>query len=134
MRRNQRVTLFVVSLVLAAVLAFVALRHYRAAKVEPVSKGTPSYWYDPMHPGEHFDKPGPSPFMNMPLVPKYSEEGPTQGGANSAPGAPPGSIAVDSRAVQNLGLRIAKVERGSFGRVVDTVGLVGVDEHRIEAI
>jgi Cu(I)/Ag(I) efflux system membrane fusion protein len=86
------------------------------------AESKPQYWYDPMHPAEHFDKPGKSPFMDMQLVPKYAKD------------AAPGSIAVDSRVVQNLGLRLAKVEQGSFARVVDTVGSVGVDEHRIEAV
>jgi len=89
----------------------------------------PQYWYDPMHPNQHFDKPGKSPFMDMQLVPNYAQGGAAEGG-----GAAPGSIAVDSRVVQNLGIRLAKVERGNFARVVDTVGSVGVDEHRIEAI
>ncbi len=35
---------------------------------------------------------------------------------------------------KTLGIRLVKVEQGSFARVVDTVGLVAVDEHRIEAI
>jgi len=87
-----------------------------------VAETKPQYWYDPMRPAEHFDKPGKSPFMDMQLVPKYAKD------------AAPGSIAVDSRVVQNLGLRLAKVEQGSFARVVDTVGSVGVDEHRIEAV
>ena len=30
------------------------------------------YWYDPMVPDQHFDKPGKSPFMDMQLVPKYA--------------------------------------------------------------
>ncbi|MEX1246757.1 MAG: heavy metal-binding domain-containing protein, partial [Thermoanaerobaculia bacterium] len=34
------------------------------------------YWYDPMKPEVHFDKPGKSPFMDMELVPKYAEETP----------------------------------------------------------
>src|SRR3546814_2303786 len=33
------------------------------------------YWYDPMVPSQHFDKPGKSPFMDMQLVPKYVDEG-----------------------------------------------------------
>jgi Cu(I)/Ag(I) efflux system membrane fusion protein len=86
------------------------------------AESKPQYWYDPMHPVEHFDKPGKSPFMDMQLVPKYAKD------------AAPGSIAVDSRVVQNLGLRLAKVEQGSFARVVDTVGSVAVDEHRIEVV
>ena len=86
------------------------------------AESKPQYWYDPMHPAEHFGMPGKSPFMDMQLVPKYSKD------------AAPGSIAVDSRVVQNLGLRLAKVDQGSFARVVDTVGSVAVDEHRIEAV
>ena len=30
------------------------------------------YWYDPMMPDQHFDKPGKSPFMDMQLVPKFA--------------------------------------------------------------
>lgn len=30
------------------------------------------YWYDPMVPDEHFDRPGKSPFMDMQLVPKFT--------------------------------------------------------------
>jgi membrane fusion protein, copper/silver efflux system len=93
------------------------------------AESKPQYWYDPMHPAEHFDKPGKSPFMDMQLVPKYAE-----GGTVDSSDSAPGSIAVDSRVVQNLGIRLAEVEQGSFARVVDTVGSVGVDEHRIEAI
>jgi Cu(I)/Ag(I) efflux system membrane fusion protein len=93
-----------------------------AGAAAATAESKPQYWYDPMHPVEHFDKPGKSPFMDMQLVPKYAKD------------AAPGSIAVDSRVVQNLGLRLAKVEQGSFARVVDTVGSVAVDEHRIEAV
>jgi Cu(I)/Ag(I) efflux system membrane fusion protein len=93
-----------------------------AGALAVTAESKPQYWYDPMHPAEHFDKPGKSPFMDMQLVPKYARD------------AAPGSIAVDSRVVQNLGLRLAQVEQGSFARVVDTVGSVGVDEHRIEAV
>jgi membrane fusion protein, copper/silver efflux system len=32
------------------------------------------YWYDPMVPDQHFDRPGKSPFMDMQLVPKYADE------------------------------------------------------------
>jgi Cu(I)/Ag(I) efflux system membrane fusion protein len=88
----------------------------------------PLYWFDPMKPQQHFDKPGKSPFMDMQLVPKYPDD------ATGSAGAPPGGIAIDPRVVQNLGIRLGAVERGSFARIVDTVGVVAVDEHRIEAI
>ena len=82
-----------------------------------------------MHPSEHFDKPGKSPFMDMQLVPKYADGATRQGG-----GASPSNIEIDPRIVQTLGIRLATVEQSSFAHVVDTVGLVAVDEHRIEAI
>src|SRR6478672_3737096 len=34
----------------------------------------PLYWYDPMTPNQHFDKPGKSPYMDMQLVPRYANE------------------------------------------------------------
>ena len=38
------------------------------------------YWYDPMVPTQHFDKPGKSPFMDMQLEPKYADAGDAAGG------------------------------------------------------
>jgi len=66
--------------------------------------------------------------MDMQLVPKYADR--ARSGGKDAPV----DIEIDPRVVQTLGIRLAHVERGSFARVVDTVGLVQVDEHRIEAI
>jgi Cu(I)/Ag(I) efflux system membrane fusion protein len=175
MRQNVKVRLLVCAGVVIAAVGFVIFRHRDAAVVGQGScgKAVPNYWFDPMRPSEHFDKPGKSPFMDMPLVPKCPDtQGavPTAGEAtalaeskpqywydpmhpaerfdkpgkspfmdmqlvpNYARDAAPGSIAVDSRVVQNLGLRLAKVEQGSFSRLVDTVGSVGVDEHHIEAV
>jgi Cu(I)/Ag(I) efflux system membrane fusion protein len=132
MKRNAWISWLVgfAVVVVVTVFGFVLMRTHRTTAVPPTAtKGTPSYWYDPMHPSKHFDKPGKSPFMEMPLVPKYADRAPTDAG-----GASPGRIAVDSRVVENLGVRLAKVEQSDFARMVDTVGLVGVDEHRIEAI
>jgi Cu(I)/Ag(I) efflux system membrane fusion protein len=122
--------------VLLMALASVALIHHHRAKSTPVSlNGAPDYWFDPMHPNVHFDKAGKSPFMDMQLVPKYAGADSSEGGGTSATGAPgPGTIAIDSRVVENLGVRLAKVEQGSFSRTVDTVGQVNVDEERIEAL
>jgi len=103
----------------------------RPGTAAPGSAGAerkPLYWYDPMVPQQHFDKPGKSPTMNMPLVAKYADD------ATGSGNAPAGTIAIDPRVVQNLGVRLGPVVRGSFARAVDTVGVVAVDEHRIEAI
>ena len=86
------------------------------------------YWYDPMFPNQHFDHPGKSPFMDMQLVARTAGE--ETGGTASAAGA----VDIDPRVVQNLGVRLAPVEQGQFARVVDTVGLVAVDERRIQAV
>jgi Cu(I)/Ag(I) efflux system membrane fusion protein len=114
--------------------------HTENPKTGACGDAAPAYWYDPMVPQQHFDKPGKSPFMDMQLVPKCTATAGARPG-NAAPdaaagsaGAPAGSIAIDPRVVQNLGVRIASVERGSFARAVDTVGVVAVDEHRIVAI
>jgi Cu(I)/Ag(I) efflux system membrane fusion protein len=112
------------------VLGFLFTRdHSHGATVNALaSQNTPLYWYDPMRPSEHFDKPGKSPFMDMQLMPKYRDAEP------SVTGPSDGSISIDSRVIEMLGIRRATVERGEMQRKVDTVGLVGVDEHRIEAI
>ena len=132
MKRPHTIALIAIVGMTIALSAWLFLRHGGAAPESQTACGNsaPSYWYDPMHATERFDKPGKSPFMDMQLVPKcVASPAVTEGGS-----APPGSIEIDSRVVQNLGIRLSPVEQGSFARGVDTVGLVGVDEHRIEAI
>lgn len=58
------------------------------------------YWYDPMMPDQHFDRPGKSPFMDMPLVPRYADAD-----------APTG-VRIDPGLQQNLGIRTALVQTG----------------------
>jgi Cu(I)/Ag(I) efflux system membrane fusion protein len=83
------------------------------------------YWYDPMVPDQHFDKPGKSPFMDMELVPQYADEA----AADEDAGA---GVKIDPRTVQNLGVRTAEAEAGALWRRIDTVGYVRADENRIE--
>jgi membrane fusion protein, copper/silver efflux system len=83
----------------------------------------PLYWYDPMAPSQHFDKPGKSPFMDMQLVPKYSDAG----GDSHA-------VEVNPNIVQNLGLRIASVERGTFAQTVEAVGSLVFNQRHIAIV
>jgi len=130
MNRRTQIAGLAGSVVVIAILGVALMRHREAPAGKPVAtQEAPSYWYDPMHPDRHFDKPGKSPFMDMQLVPKYADRAMSSGGS-----AATGSIKIDPRIVQTLGIRITAVEQSSFARVVDTVGLVAVDEHRIEAI
>lgn len=129
MSRNAKILLVSACIAVIALGAVLIGDHHRSQRAEPTaSRKIPRYWFDPMHPEQHFDKPGRSPFMDMQLVPKF--DGPEAGGTAT----PDGAIAVDPRIVQTLGVRLATVVRADFARIVDTVGLVEVDEHRIEAI
>jgi len=82
------------------------------ATLEPAGKGKVLYWYDPMVPAQHFDKPGKSPFMDMQLKPRYAGE--------ADPGA--GGVQIDPARLQNLGVRLASVERGDFADTFDAAG------------
>ncbi|WP_306581985.1 efflux RND transporter periplasmic adaptor subunit [Dokdonella sp.] len=68
------------------------------------------YWYDPMVPDQHFDKPGKSPFMDMQLVPRYADEA---GGS---------SVRIDAGVQANLGIRTAPVELGTLTRSLRVPG------------
>lgn len=81
------------------------------------------YWYDPMVPNTHFDKPGKSPFMDMQLVPMYD-----------APAQMQGSVAIDSRTRQNLGIRTARVRSGNVAQNVETIGYVEPDQRKIAIV
>lgn len=85
----------------------------------------PLYWYDPMKPDQHFDKPGKSPFMDMPLVPQYADEGSDRQA---------GGLRIDPAIVQNLGIRFAHVERGALPQVFEAVGTVGFNQRDIAII
>jgi membrane fusion protein, copper/silver efflux system len=85
-----------------------------AATTAAPGPGKALYWYDPMVPAQHFDKPGKSPFMEMQLVPRYADEG-----SMDAPG-----IRIDPRLSQNLGIRVVKVERRDISRSIDAPGTV----------
>ena len=81
------------------------------------------YWHDPMVPGQKFDKPGKSPFMDMQLVPVYADE--------MGEG---GNVRVSANAVQNLGIRLGKVEKIALSTRLHAVGSVAFDERRLELV
>lgn len=86
--------------------------------------GKPLYWYDPMMPTQHFDKPGTSP-MGMQMVPKYANEGSEGEG---------GSVRVSPNVVQNLGIRLGKVEKVSLKSGLHAVGNVVFDDRLVELV
>ena len=93
--------------------------------VQDDSGKTVKYWYDPMVPNQKFDKPGKSPFMDMQLEPKYAE---------TAAGSEEDGVSISSQIVQNLGIRLAKVETKSFGESFSAVGRIEPDERRFYVV
>jgi Cu(I)/Ag(I) efflux system membrane fusion protein len=81
------------------------------------------YWRDPMAPGQKYDKPGKSPLMDMQLVPVYADEAPEGGGVH-----------VNQDIVQNLGIRLGKVEKAVLSASVHAVGSVAFDERLLEVV
>ena len=75
------------------------------------------YWHDPMVPGQKFDQPGKSPFMDMQLVPVYADESSDEG-----------KVTISPRVQQNLGVRVAEVTKGVLAPKVEAVGSVAYNE------
>lgn len=81
------------------------------------------YWYDPMSPAQRFDKPGKSPFMAMPLTPRYADEAQQDGG-----------VTVSARQQQNLGVRLGTVQTRVVQPRFEAFGTVSIDDRGIRAI
>ena len=86
-------------------------------------------WICPMHPEIVKDRRGSCPICGMDLVKKEGE--PEAGVAGVAGYAP---VTIDARRRQLLSLRTVKVERGSFGTGIRTVGRVAFDERRVHHV
>ncbi len=98
--------------------------------VQDSSGKTVLYWYDPMTPGQKFDKPGKSPFMDMQLEPKYAETNDANTSNNSADNG----VIISSQSVQNLGIRLEKAGNRSFGEALSAIGRIEPDERRFYAV
>lgn len=96
------------------------------AAIKPASGGTERqvlYWYDPMVPGQRFDKPGKSPFMDMELVPRYADEQQEDGG-----------VTISARQQQNLGVRTAPAQLRELDLQLEAFGSVATDERSVQVI
>jgi len=70
------------------------------------------YWYDPMVPGQRFDEPGKSPFMDMMLVPKCAGETATAG------------VQIDPELMQSFGIRTAAAKFGVLEPEIIATGVL----------
>ena len=89
----------------------------KAGDVDPVSGKRILYYHDPMVPGNKFDKPAKSPFMDMMLVPVFAEGESDQG-----------KVTVSPRIQQNLGVRTTEVTEGMLAPQVSAVGNIAFNE------
>lgn len=74
----------------------------KAGMKDPKNGKVIKYWVAPMDPTYIRNEPGKSP-MGMDLVPVYKEEGEEK--------EPASTIRIDPVTIQNMGLRLARVER-----------------------
>ena len=91
----------------------------KAGDVDPATGRKVLYYHDPMVPGNKFDKPAKSPFMDMMLVPVYAD---ADGGSDG------GKVTISSRIQQNLGVRTAEVTEGVLSPQVSAVGNISFNE------
>ncbi len=90
----------------------------KAGDVDPDNGHKVLYYHDPMVPGNQFDKPAKSPFMDMMLVPVYA----------GASAADEGKIVVSPRIQQNLGVRTAEVVEAALTPQLSAVGSIAFNE------
>ena len=81
------------------------------------------YWHDPMVPGQRFDKPGKSPFMDMMLVPVYADAA-----------AESGAVSIDPRLAQSLGVRVVEAKAGTLETGFRVTGAVAIDERTLTGV
>ncbi len=128
---NSRI-LLTISILVALVVTAVSAYWLGGRARPPVASQSESshaekaalYWYDPMVPDQHFDKPGKSPFMDMQLLPKY---------ANADESS---TTRVSPATRQNLGVRTTIVEVGQLSsslRVPGTIVWNQRDSYEISA-
>jgi Cu(I)/Ag(I) efflux system membrane fusion protein len=123
----SRLTLAAAVIALLAGAAGYGLGHLGKATPVPAAAPQPGrkviYWYDPMVPAQHFDKPGKSPFMDMQLVPRYAGDAPDQAG-----------VQIDPARLQSLGVRYATVERASFADDLTAPGVLEFNQRDVAIV
>lgn len=95
----------------------------KAGDVDPANGKKILYWHDPMVPGQRFDKPGKSPFMDMQLVPVHADAEGGETGVHISPGVQ-----------QNLGVRIGEATRGTLAPTVEASGSVAYNERDVAMV
>jgi RND family efflux transporter MFP subunit len=97
----------------------------KAGMIDPKTGKKIKYWAAPMDPTYIRNEPGKSP-MGMDLVPVYAEDGEDK--------EPASTIRIDPVTIQNMGVRLGRVERKPLIKHIRTFGNITYDETRIYTV
>lgn len=125
-KKYQMIVLVAIGIVMGS-FAMVFILPFFITKDEIVTKANERkilFWYDPMYPGTKFDKPGPSPFMDMDLIPKYADES-----EETVAG-----VTINPTQVQNLGLRTAITQMGQLHYQQNLPANINFNQYQYEIV
>ena len=105
--------------------ALAAETELKAGMIDPKTGKKIKYWAAPMDPTYIRNEPGKSP-MGMDLVPVYAEDGDEK--------EPASTIRIDPVTIQNMGIRLGRVERKPIVKHIRAFGNITSDERRIYAV
>lgn len=111
------------ALLLAAGGYYAGQRHASHEAVPAAAERKVLYWYDPMVPGQRFDKPGRSPFMDMDLVPRYADEEDA-----------PAGVGISAAQQQNLGMKTARAELRQLVSPFTAFATIAADERSVTVL
>lgn len=97
----------------------------KAGMIDPKTGKKIKYWVAPMDPKYVRDEPGKSP-MGMDLVPVYEDEGDEK--------EPSSTIRIDPVTVQNMGLRLGKVQKKRLSKYIRAYGIVAYNETKVYTV
>ena len=99
-----------------------AKQELKAGMVDPETGKKIKYWTSPMDPTYISEQPGKSP-MGMDLVPVYEEEGEDK--------EPASTIRIDPGTMQNMGVRLGRVQQKRLIKNIRALGNITFDETKI---
>ena len=105
--------------------ALAAEKGLKAGMIDPKTGKKIKYWVAPMDPTYIRKEPGKSP-MGMDLVPVYEEEGEGK--------EPTSTIRIDPVTMQNMGIRLGKVQRKPLVKDIRAYGNITYDETKIYTV
>ena len=125
MNTQRKIIVAIFGIGLAAAIFYRSIEPKTVANIHAAEQNV-LYWYDPMHPEQHFDQPGKSPFMDMQLVPRYAAD--NKVAMQGMPASAATTKAAAAQHLQTLGVRVATVRRAALTTSISAVGNIIFNE------